>query len=43
MVANDGVIFLWHFSKVSIKNNDLFSTPGEKGSDRQKGAEKESD
>jgi hypothetical protein len=23
MVANDGVIFLWHFSKVSI--NDLFS------------------
>ncbi len=22
MVANDGVIFLWHFSKVSI--NDLF-------------------
>ncbi len=41
MVANDGVIFLWHFSKVII--NDLFSTPGEKGSDCQKGAEKESD
>ncbi len=41
MVANDGVIFPWHCSKVSI--NDLFSTPGKKGSDCQKGTEKESD
>ena len=38
MVANDGVIFLWHFSKVSI--NDLFSTPGAKGSDPKKALRK---
>jgi hypothetical protein len=36
-VADDGVIFLWHFSKVSI--NDLFSQKKNKGAAHKKGGE----